>query len=229
MSETKKSAKEAHRDAVELQLKGDPVLLGPYSSYSVRTDPKHLCFVLARYKFCAKLLQEKERALEIGCGDAVGAPIVAHSVGHLYAVDWDAEIITDNQRRAGFLANCTFLHFNILDGPFEKIMDGVYLIDVIEHLDPGTEARLMENIAHSLADAGICIIGTPNVEASRYASPQSQIGHVNLKNHLELRRLLADHFENTFLFSMNDEVVHTGFYPMAHYLFGVGVGKRRRS
>jgi hypothetical protein len=24
-----------------------------------------------------------------------------------------------------------------------------------------------------------------------------------------------------FLFSMNDEVVHTGFYPMAHYLFAV--------
>jgi hypothetical protein len=25
---------------------------------------------------------------------------------------------------------------------------------------------------------------------------------------------------------MNDEVVHTGFSPMAHYLFAVGAGKR---
>ncbi len=229
MSRTKRSAEEAHREAIELQLKGEPVSLGPYSSHSLRTDPKHLCFVLSRYKFCAKFLQEKERVLEIGCGDAVGVPIVAHSVGHLYAADWDAGIIKDNKRRAGFLPNCTFLHFNILDGPFEDMMDAIYLIDVIEHVEPSMEARLMENVANSLSNSGICIVGTPNIEASRYASPQSQIGHVNLKNHLELRKLLAGHFENTFLFSMNDEVVHTGFYPMAHYLFGVGVGKRKRS
>jgi hypothetical protein len=25
---------------------------------------------------------------------------------------------------------------------------------------------------------------------------------------------------------MNDEVVHTGFYPMAHYLFGVACHRR---
>jgi len=25
---------------------------------------------------------------------------------------------------------------------------------------------------------------------------------------------------------MNDEVVHTGFHPMAHYLFAIGVGKK---
>ncbi|MCA6302689.1 MAG: hypothetical protein IM629_12150, partial [Phenylobacterium sp.] len=33
-------------------------------------------------------------------------------------------------------------------------------------------------------------------------------------------------FSNVFLFSMNDEVVHTGFAPMAHYLFAIGAGKR---
>jgi len=33
-------------------------------------------------------------------------------------------------------------------------------------------------------------------------------------------------FRNIFIFSMNDEVVHTGFHPMAHYLFAIGVGKK---
>jgi hypothetical protein len=28
------------------------------------------------------------------------------------------------------------------------------------------------------------------------------------------------------MFSMNDEVVHTGFYPMAHYLLGVACHRR---
>ena len=29
-----------------------------------------------------------------------------------------------------------------------------------------------------------------------------------------------------FMFSMNDEVVHTGYHKMAHYLFGLCTGKK---
>ena len=34
----------------------------------------------------------------------------------------------------------------------------------------------------------------------------------------ELKKLMQHYFHNVFMFSMNDEVVHTGFHPMAHYL-----------
>src|SRR5436190_2013538 len=142
MIQHKKSAEEAHREAVELQGKNQPISLGPYTSHSLRTDPKHLCFVLSRYKFCAKLLQGKERVLEIGCGDGIGAPIMASSVGYLYAVDWDQNIIEDNQRRADFLSNCTFLHFNIVDRPFGEIVNAIYMLDVIEHIETTVETRL---------------------------------------------------------------------------------------
>jgi hypothetical protein len=33
-------------------------------------------------------------------------------------------------------------------------------------------------------------------------------------------------FHNVFMFSMNDEVVHTGYHKMAHYLFALCCGKR---
>jgi glycosyltransferase involved in cell wall biosynthesis len=33
-------------------------------------------------------------------------------------------------------------------------------------------------------------------------------------------------FHNVFLFSMNDELVHTGFIPMAHYLIAIGCTRR---
>ena len=88
----KKTAEEAHRDAVRIQLKEERIVLGPYASHSLRTDAKHLCFVLSRYKFCAKLLEGKQKVLEIGCGDAVGLPIVAQAVGRVYATDWDAAV-----------------------------------------------------------------------------------------------------------------------------------------
>ncbi|VFM95981.1 MAG: hypothetical protein BECKG1743D_GA0114223_101368 [Candidatus Kentron sp. G] len=36
------------------------------------------------------------------------------------------------------------------------------------------------------------------------------------------------HFSHVFLFAANDEVVHTGFMPMAHYYIAMGCRKRFR-
>jgi hypothetical protein len=36
------------------------------------------------------------------------------------------------------------------------------------------------------------------------------------------RRLTQKYFHNVFMFSMNDEVVHTGYHKMAHYLVAIG-------
>jgi hypothetical protein len=59
-----------------------------------------------------------------------------------------------------------------------------------------------------------------------YASPLSKEGHVNCKTMPDLKALMQRFFHNVFMFSMNDEVVHTGFYPMAHYLLGVACHRR---
>ena len=67
-------------------------------------------------------------------------------------------------------------------------------------------------------------MGTPNITAKDYASPASAAGHINLKNGETLKSLLLKRFHNVFSFSMNDEVVHTGYSPMAHYLLAMGVG-----
>jgi len=34
------------------------------------------------------------------------------------------------------------------------------------------------------------------------------------------------YFHQSFLFGVNDEVVHTGFYPMCHYLMALGCSPR---
>ena len=47
---------------------------------------------------------------------------------------------------------------------------------------------------------------------------------MNCKDGKELQAVMERHFDNVFLFSMNDEVVHTGFTPMAHYLLALCVG-----
>ena len=86
----------------------------------------------------------------------------------------------------------------------------------------------LENIAAILPKNGVLLTGTPNLTAAEYASPQSKAGHINLKNHDGLRDLISQIFDNVFIFGMNDEVIHTGFGPMCHYIWALGVGVRQR-
>lgn len=209
------------------QEKG-PALLGLTTSHLWRTDPRHLGFLLARYKFCAKMLAGKKAVLEVGCGDGFGLPVVLQSVSSIHAVDFDPLFI-DNAKKLN--AERKGLSFEILDVTKVQLTgkyDAVYSLDVLEHISKEHEETFMANICSVLSAEGVCIIGTPNIYAGQHASIWSQQGHINLKDEKALRELLLDFFQNVFIFSMNDEVVHTGFYPMAHYLIGIACGIKRK-
>ncbi len=105
--------------------------------------------------------------------------------------------------------------------------DGAYSLDVMEHIMPADEAAYLTNIAASLGEHGVFIAGMPSLESQEYASKLSKEGHVNCKTAPDLKAALGRHFHNVFSFSMNDEVVHTGFHKMAHYIFAMGVGPKR--
>jgi len=112
--------------------------------------------------------------------------------------------------------------------PLDATFDAAYALDVLEHIPPAKENRFIGNIAKSLTEQGVLIIGLPSLASQAYASEASKQGHVNCKDHQGLKQLLGAFFHNVFLFSMNDEVVHTGFYPMAQYLLGLACSKRKR-
>ena len=82
---------------------------------------------------------------------------------------------------------------------------------MLEHIAPESEDRFIGNIVASLVPDGVAIFGMPSLESQVYASKQSKEGHVNCKTGSALRETLRRHFTHVFLFSMNDEVVHTGF------------------
>lgn len=203
-----------------------PVVLGPMASYTWRHDPKHLLFSMARYKFCAKLLAGKSSALEVGCGDGTCLPLILQTVPRVIGIDVEPAIIAANQART-WPAGCTFARHDLTTapcpgGPFAA----AYSLDVLEHIPPAAEGAFMRHLCAGLDPQAVCIFGTPNRAADAHASEISRLNHVNTKDHDGLRALFAPYFHNVFLFSMNDEIVHTGFYPMAHYLFIVGVGIR---
>jgi 2-polyprenyl-3-methyl-5-hydroxy-6-metoxy-1,4-benzoquinol methylase len=201
--------------------------LGVEKNANWRSDPKRLVFVLSRYKFVAKMLAGKRRVLEIGCGDAFPARIVLQEVGELHAVDIDPLFIEDALERADPDWPFTLAVHDMVAGPVAGEFDAAFSLDVLEHIEPANERRFLENVVASLTQDGVLIIGMPSLESQAYAAPLSKVGHVNCKKGPELKALMLDYFENVFMFSMNDEVVHTGYQPMAQYIFAIGAGTRR--
>ena len=49
---------------------------------------------------------------------------------------------------------------------------------------------------------------------------------MNLFDAARLRKTMERYFRGVFMFGVNDELVHTGFYPMAHQLICVGSGRK---
>ena len=200
--------------------------LGLMINESWNQDPKRTVFTLARYKFVAKMVSGRNHVLEIGCGDAFGTRIVQQAVGKITAVDFDAVFIADVRERMNpHWPLEAFVH-DVLDEPVPGNFDAVYAIDVLEHIALKDEERFLANAIASLSPTGIAIFGMPSLESQSYATPQSKVGHVNCKSGEALKTTMERYFHTVFVFSMNDEVVHTGFYPMAHYLLAVACHRR---
>jgi len=195
--------------------------LGLMSSHTWLTDPKRLVFVLSRYKFVAKMFSGMQKVLEIGCADAFGTRIVSQEVESLAASDFDPLLIKDAQSRITEPYTYQCITHNILEGPLANNFDGAYALDVIEHISKDNEQLFISNIIKSVKTDGVVVIGTPSIQSQAYASPASKEGHVNCKDGNQLKSFLLHFFNNVFIFSMNDEVIHTGFYPMANYLMAL--------
>ena len=202
--------------------------LGVMSNQVWHDDPRRLAFVLARYKFVSKMLSGMQRVLEIGCADAFATRIVLQEVGSVTAVDFDPVFISDVKARMDPRWPIDCRVHDMLAGPVTGPFDAAYAIDVFEHIPPEHERTFLGNVVDSLTPEGVLLIGIPSLQSQAYASEGSRAGHVNCKDAPGLRAIMAEFFTNVFVFSMNDEVVHTGFYPMAHYLFALCCGPRVR-
>jgi 2-polyprenyl-3-methyl-5-hydroxy-6-metoxy-1,4-benzoquinol methylase len=200
--------------------------IGLMNSAVWHEDPKRLVFTLSRYKFVAKILSGKNRVAEIGCGDGFGARIVKQEVGQLTITDYDSYFIKRFEDIASEEWPISAVKHNILEGPLEQKFDAIYSLDVMEHIHSENEHVFIKNIIDSVKNSGVVIIGMPSLESQMYASPGSKEGHVNCKSGKNLKSLMEIFFHNVFLFSMNDEVVHTGFEKMAHYLIVVCTTKK---
>ncbi|OHU87560.1 MULTISPECIES: class I SAM-dependent methyltransferase [Pseudoalteromonas] len=195
--------------------------LGLMSNGTWDLDPRRLGIMLSRYKFVSKMFAGKQNVIEIGCGDAFGSRIVKQEVEQLTVADIEPRFIADVKQRNSKKWPLIPIVHDILEKPLDAKYDAAYSLDVLEHIPADQEDRFISNITSSLSSDGMVILGMPSLESQQYASPASKAGHINCKSGLDFKALCNKHFKHVFLFSMNDEVVHTGYYPMAHYLIAL--------
>ncbi|MEG3618336.1 class I SAM-dependent methyltransferase [Magnetovibrio sp. PR-2] len=202
--------------------------LGPSASVTFKNDPKMLLFTLSRYKFVAKMLRGARNVLEIGCQEGIGARLVAKDVGSYTGIDFFTPYIDECQSGSPTtIDNAQFLAHDILDGPVAGEFDAAFCIDVIEHIANEDEPAFLKNVLSSLTEHGTMIVGAPTLESQQYASAGSKMGHINCKSGEQFQNDMDAYFHNTFLFGMNDEVIHTGYNPMCQYHFLICTGPKR--
>ena len=208
---------------VDLQEQEGPVKMGLTSGSTYLTDPKRLVFLLSRYKFASKMLAGKLSVLEIGCGDGFGSQLLTQSVPTYTGIDIDEIFISDAEARFANDQSKSFHKHDIIHGgPLGNKFESAVSLDVLEHIPQDQENMYFSNVCRSLMSDAIFVVGMPSIESQPYASGGGA-GHVNCKTGEALCSLTKQYFENTLLFSMNDEVVHTGYLRMAHYILCVGI------
>jgi hypothetical protein len=218
---TKETREPQYNRCLELRDTIGLTSLGLMTNQVWYDDPRRLTFLLARYKFVAKMLSGRRNVGEVGCGDAFGTRVVLQEVPDVTVYDFDPVFIQDVRTRRDERWPLKAEVHDIVSAPLPRKHEALFSLDVIEHIAPMNEHAYVSNLCESLTENGLLMIGTPSLESQAYASPPSKAGHINCKTSTELKALLEKYFEHVFVFSMNDEVVHTGFSSMAHYLFAL--------
>jgi 2-polyprenyl-3-methyl-5-hydroxy-6-metoxy-1,4-benzoquinol methylase len=211
-----------YQDCLDLRNRQGVTPLGLSTGISWHDDPKRLAFTFARYKFVAKMFDGLDHVLEVGCGDGFCTRVVLQAVKRVTAIDFDPLFVDDCNARmeADWKFDCK-VH-DMLSGPVPPgNFDGAYSLDVLEHIEQQHEETFVGNAVKSLGPHGVFIVGMPSLESQSYASPRSKAGHVNCKSAPVLKKLMEKFFHRVFMFSMNDEIVHTGFHPLAHYIIAL--------
>lgn len=203
----------------------DTVAFGRHLSYWFDKTPRRALHYSSYYKFAAKMIGREKRVLDVGCSEGLGSWMLAKECGFAKGIDLDAEavsIASTNWQEGCIEFECAdFL--TCRPEPYNAVVS----FDVVEHILPDNVGGFFDCIAANLVHDGIAVIGTPSLEGQQYASEVSKAGHVNIYSYERLEQEMHRYFDHVFMFSANDEIIHTGFPRMAHYLIAVGCRKKK--
>lgn len=202
-----------------------PIQLGRYTSYWFHRTPRRMLHCLSYYKFAAKMIGKNKKVLDVGCNEGLGTYVIAKECGFAKGIDFDQEAIHTAQQNFSE-ENLQFEESDVFSLPPTNQWDAVIHFDVIEHIFPERVDLFWKATSSQVSPTGLVIVGTPSLISQQFASEVSKKGHVNVYAADRLEAEMRKFFSHVFLFSAHDEVVHTGYLPLAHYLIAVGCKKK---
>ena len=205
------------------------VHLGAHTSYKWCNSRRKILFTAASYKFAMKMIGniydpgEKE-ILELGCNDGFGTHFIAEAAKKVIAVDFDEEAIQSAMRNSCD-QNVEYKNEDFLGKKYGEF-DGIVSFDVIEHIYPENEGKFMDTVLMNLKQGGTFVIGCPSQEHQQYSAECIKKSHVNTYMGEDFYAMLKKYFYNVYLFTQNDEYIHTGHLRMANSLVAVCSNKK---
>ena len=161
-----------------------------HPQHAARTDLRR-ARLLQQAAFLRRYLHAGSVYVEIGCGDAALAKLIAPSVGSAIGVDVTPALVGDDAPPPGF-------SFVRTDGVALGIADGTadvaYSNQLMEHLHPDDAGAQLAEVLRILKPGGRYVCTTPNRltgphDISRYFSYEPQGFHLREYTHASLARL----------------------------------------
>lgn len=180
-------------------------------------NPLMLLIKLARYKFYSKMMSKNDIVLDLGCGQGVSTNFYSKYCKFIYGVDLYSTFVPSLSKNIKFIeANLDDVNKNY----FKKKITFIALNDVIEHFSKSKGEKILKKCRSILSKKGdVLMIGTPSKYSSMYRSEESKNQHIYEYTPEELNKICNKYFNRVFQFSMNDEVVNTGFSKLSWFNF----------
>ena len=186
-------------------------------------NPLMATIKLARYKFVSKMLDTNDCIIDVGCGGGLSTLYYSNFCSKAIGIDNDVRRANEwknyKNRKLDFVC---FDALNISKLNFDA--NCIINVDFIEHVSKKEGINFIKDCKHYLKNQKnkrnkMLIIGTPSYYSKKYRAKH------NLKHHKyeykpeELYNLCSKNFSRVLKFSMNDELVHTGFDKLGWFFF----------
>lgn len=150
---------------------------------------------MAAYRKALELI-EGRRVLEIGCGEGIGASVLAEAAASVVAIDYSDEALGFARKKHG-ADNIEFRKMRVppMDFPDASI-EAVVCFQMIEHLEE--PEKLVSAIARVLRADGLFVIATVNGDETLSDNPY----HLHEFTADEMSALLESHFESVEMYGV---------------------------
>ena len=187
------------------------------------TNPLMATVKLSRYKFASKMLNKNDDIIDVGCGGGISTFYFSQFCKSATGIDNDIKRIKEwDELKSN---KVRFLKKNARDlKTMNSSANCIINLDFIEHLNKKEGIRFIEDCKLFLKKQKngknkMLIIGTPSFYSKKYRAKHNLKHHKHEYKPDELNEICQKYFSRTLKFTMNDELVHTGFDKLGWYFF----------